>query len=175
MTRLIRAGVVTAVVIAVTLPLLTADKAKSLYEKGQDAEARQKYEEAYDYYKQAYDLKPKDLKYRATYERMKFLASSSHVHRGQILRDAGRLDDALAEFQKAVDIDSSSFIAQQELRRTQQAINEAKNPPPQAASPPQAVRRLLDQASGPVELAPISNAPITLKLTVDSKVVNETI
>jgi general secretion pathway protein D len=92
-----------------------------------------------------------------------------------MLRDAGKLDDALAEFQKAVAIDPSTFIGVQEVRRTQQLINEAKNPPPQAASPPQAVRRLLDQATGPVELAPISNAPITLKLTVDSKVVYETI
>jgi general secretion pathway protein D len=174
MTRLKRAAAVLALVAAVTLPLI-ADKAKSLYEKGQDAEARQNYEEAFDYYKQAYDLKPKDLKYRATYERVKFLAASSHIHRGQILRDAGKLEDALAEFQKAVAIDPSTFLGVQEVRRTQQLINEAKNPPPQAASPPQALRRLLEQATGPVELAPISNAPITLKLTVDSKVVYETI
>src|SRR5215831_14935281 len=105
MTRLKRAAAVLALVAAVTLPLI-ADKAKSLYDKGQDAEARQNYEEAFDYYKQAYDLKPKDLKYRTTYERVKFLAASSHVHRGQILRDAGKLDDALAEFQKALAIDS---------------------------------------------------------------------
>jgi general secretion pathway protein D len=174
MTRLKRAAVVLALLAAATLPLI-ADKAKSLYDKGQDAEARQNYEQAYEYFKEAYDLKPKDLKYRATYERVKFLASSSHVHRGQILRDAGKLEDALAEFKKAIEIDPSMFIGQQEVRRTQQMINEANNPPPQAASPPQAVRRLLEQASGPVELAPFSNAPITLKLTVDSKVVYETI
>jgi len=43
-------------VAAVALPV-AADKAKDLYKKGQDAEARQNYEASYDLYKQAYDLK----------------------------------------------------------------------------------------------------------------------
>src|SRR5437660_4409806 len=131
---------------------------------------------AYDFYKQAYDLKPKDLLYRTSFQRMRFLSAASHVHRGQLLREAGKLDEALAEFQEATDIDSSSFIAQQELRRTQQMIDESKNPQPQAAaSPPNSLKRRLEQALGPVELAPISNSPITLKLTEDSKVIYETV
>ena len=152
------------------------DSAKALYGKGADAEARQNYEQAYDYFKQAYDLKPKDLKYRASYERTRFLAAASHVHRGQLLRDAGKLEEALAEFEKALSIDGSSFIAQQELRRTQQMIQEGKNPQPQAsAAGATALRRRLESAQGPVELAPISNVPITLKLTEDTKVIYETI
>src|SRR3974390_1026287 len=143
-----------------------ADQAKTLWEKGTDAEARQDYEQAYDWYKQAYNLKPKELRYRASYERTRFLAAASHVHRGQILRDGGKLDDALAEFQKALAIDPSSFIAQQEFRRTQQMIQEAANPQPQAASPGAgSLRKRLDQAQGPVEPAPITNVPITLKVT----------
>ncbi|PYX34388.1 MAG: type II and III secretion system protein [Acidobacteria bacterium] len=152
-----------------------ADQAKSLYDKGSDAEARQNYEQAYDFYKQAYALKPKDLKYRASYERTKFLAAASHVHRGQILRDAGKLDESVAEFQKAIEIDPSSFIAQQELRRTQQMVREGQNPQPQASAGASALRRRLESAQGPVELTPISNVPITLKLTEDTKVIYETI
>src|SRR5438093_8706629 len=107
---------------------------------------------------------------------MRFLAAASHVHRGQLLREAGKLDEALAEFQKATAIDPSSFIAQQEIRRTQQMIQEATNPQPQAAtSPPNSLKRRLEQALGPVDLAPISNIPITLKLTEDSKVIYETV
>ncbi len=112
-------------VAAITLPV-AADKAKSLYEKAKDAEARQDYEQAFQYYKEAYDLKPRDLKYRAPYERTRFLAAASHVHRGQLLRDAGKLDEALAEFQKATLIDPSSFIAVQEMKRTQRMIDQAK-------------------------------------------------
>ncbi len=153
-----------------------ADQAKSLWAKGADAEARQNYEQAYDFYKQAYALKPKDLKYRASFERTRFLAAASHVHRGQILRDGGKLEEAFAEFQKALEIDASSFIAQQELKRTQQMIQEAQNPQPQASGPgTNALRRRLESAQGPVELAPISNVPITLKMTEDTKVIYETI
>ncbi len=173
MTRLTRPALL-LVLLCLSLPTF-ADQAKTLYEKGADAEARQNYEQAYDFYKQAYALKPKDLKYRSSYERTRFLSAASHVHRGQILRDAGKLDEALVEFQKAIEIDPSSFIAQQEMRRTQQMIREAQNPPPQASAGATALRRRLDSAQGPVELAPISNVPITLKLTEDTKVIYETI
>ena len=90
MKRLIRAAAMVLLVLAVTLAI-AADKAKSLYTKGKDAEARQNYEQAYDDYKQAYDLKPGDLTYRAAFERLRFLAGASHVHRGQLLREAGQL------------------------------------------------------------------------------------
>src|SRR5271167_4608547 len=103
MKRLIRPAAMVLLVLAVTLAI-AADKAKLLYNKGRDAEARQNYEQAYDFYKQAYDLKPAELTYRTSYERLRFLAAASKVHRGQLLREAGQLDAALAEFQKAADI-----------------------------------------------------------------------
>src|SRR5713226_5840051 len=58
-----------------------AESAKSLYNKGKDAEARQNYEAAYDFYKQAYDQKPKDTRYRSAYDRIRFYAAASKVHR----------------------------------------------------------------------------------------------
>lgn len=174
MKRLMRPAVWLVLVVIITLPAL-ADKAKSLYSKGQDAEARQKYEEAYDLYKQAYDLKPKELRYRTAFERCRFEAAAEIVHHGQQLRDDGKLDEALAEFQKAVTIDPSLFIAKQELVQTQKLINDRKNPPPQAAGPPPALEREVADAAGPVELAPISNVPITVKLTDKSDMVYRTI
>src|SRR5208282_563641 len=138
------------------------------------AEARQNYEQAFDYFSQAYNLKPKDLRYRTAYERTRFLAASSEVHRGQGLRDAGKLDEALAQFQKAMATDPSSFIALQELKRTEQMMKEAQNPPPQAAAP-SPLRRRLESAQGPVEMAPISNVPITLKVTEKANVIYETV
>src|SRR6266436_6647356 len=174
MRRLFRPAALLLVVLAITLPAI-ADKAHSLWNRGKDAEARQDYEKAYDYYQEAFSLKPKDLRYRSAYERIKFLAAASHVHRGQIMRDSGKLDEALVEFQKAVLIDPSSFIAQQEARRTQDMINKAANPPTAVAPPPDALRKKLAEAQGPVELATISNVPITLKLTEDTKVIYETV
>ena len=177
MTRLKRPALFFLAVMCLCLAGIAADKAKSLYDKGADAQARQDYEKAYEFFKQAYDLKPKDLRYRTAYERNKFLAASSHVHRGQILRDGGKLEDAKAEFEKALAIDSSSFIAQQELKRTLQMIQEAEHPQPQASSAGGSgeLHKLLSQARGPVQLAPISNAPITLKLTEKSSVIYETV
>jgi general secretion pathway protein D len=173
MRRLKPAAVLLLVVLAI-LPAV-ADKAKNVFEKGRDAEARQNYEAAYGFYKEAYDLRPKDLRYRASFERMRFRAAASLVHRGQLLRDDGKLQDAVAEFQKAVQIDPSLFIAQQELKRTLQKINDATNPPPQAAGPPTGLQKKIREAGGPVELAPISNVPITVKLTEDSKVIYQTV
>jgi general secretion pathway protein D len=176
MTRLIRPTLVLLLVFSLGLPGIAADSAKKLYAKGQDAQARQDYEKAYEYFKQAYNLQPKELKYRTAYERNRFLAAASHVHRGQVARDEGKLDEARVEFEKALEIDPSSFIAQQELRRTIQMIKEGPNAQPQASTgSASALRRLLDQAQGPVELAAISNAPITLKLTEKTNVIYETV
>jgi general secretion pathway protein D len=175
MKRLTRSAAMVLLVLAVTLAI-AADKAKLVYNKGKDAEARQNYEQAYDFYKQAYDLKPGDLTYRAAYERLRVLAGASHVHRGQLLSEAGQLDAALAEFQKAIDIDPSSAIAQQEIRHTKQMIEAAKaSGPKSAAPPPSGLQKRLSEAGGPVELATISNVPINLKITEDSKVIYETV
>jgi general secretion pathway protein D len=173
MKRLMPAAV-TLLVLAIVIPAI-ADKAKNLYEKGQDAEARQNFEAAYEYFKQAYDLRPKDLRYRSSFERLRFKAAATITHRGELLLDQGKLQEALAEFQKAVQIDPSLFVAQQELQRTLQKINNETNPPPHAAGPPTALEKEIREAGGPVELAPISNVPITVKLTEDSKVIYQTI
>src|SRR5580692_1282924 len=162
--------------VALTLPAFAGDKtAKDLYAKGQDAEARQQFEAAYDFYKQAYDLKPKDLRYRASFEHARFEAAASIVHRGQKLREEGKLDEAIAEFQKALTVDPSLFIAKQELLRTQKMINNQQNPPPQAAGPPSSLERRIHEATGPVELAAISNIPITIKMTDKSDTVYRTV
>ncbi|MFZ0418891.1 MAG: cohesin domain-containing protein [Candidatus Sulfotelmatobacter sp.] len=174
MKRLMPAAVALLVLVAI-VPAIPGDKAKAIYARGQDAEAREHFEDAYNLYKQAYDLKPKDLRYKSSYERLRFKAAATIVHQGQKLREDGKLQEALADFQKAALIDPSLFIAQQELKRTLQMINEKENPPPQAAGPPGSLRRKINEAGGPVELAPISVVPITVKLTEDSKVIYQTI
>jgi len=174
MRRLMRPALFLLLVAAVTLPAI-ADKVKDLYAKGQDAEARQQYEVAYGFFKQCYDLKPKDLRYRASFERIRFEAAAAIVHHGQKLREDGKLDEAVAEFQRALGIDPSLFIAKQELNRTLKMINDQRNPQPQAAGPPAGLERRVHDAAGPVELAPISNIPITVKLTDKSDTVFRTI
>src|SRR5579863_7849089 len=170
-----RAAAISFLVAAIILVAVAADQSKAFYKKGQDAEARQNYEQAYDFYKQAYDLKPTNLSYRASFERLRFLAAASHVHRGQLLREAGQLEPALAEFKKAAEIDPSSAIAKQELTRTQQMIDATKSTPSAAPPPTSFLQKRIEQAGGPVELAAISNVPINLKITEDTKVIYETV
>ena len=58
MRRLMRPALLLLLVAVTTLPAI-ADKVKDLYAKGQDAEARQQYEAAYNFFKQATTLSPK--------------------------------------------------------------------------------------------------------------------
>src|ERR1022692_3112251 len=160
-----------------SLPVVATDKAKALYKQGLDAEMRQDYETAYIFYHQAYELKPSDIGYRASFERIRFFASASHVHKGQLLEKSGKLQEALTEFEQAMAIDPSSFIAQQEANKMRRAIKESEQPSP--ATPNEAAQSALhkrmQEAGGPVELAPIANTPITLKLSEDTKTIYETI
>ena len=175
MRRPLRPALYLLLVALAALPAL-ADKAKDLFDKGRDAEARQQYEAAFGFFRQAYQLKPKDLRYRAAFEHSRFDAGAEVVHRGQKLRQEGKLQDAVAEFQKALAIDPSSFIAQQELTRTLKIINDQTNPTLQAAGTPGSLERKIHEAGGPVELAPISNVPVTLKmLNTKSDVVYRTV
>ena len=146
---------VLALSIVFALPL-SAESAGSLYKKGKDAEARQNYEAAFEYYRQALDEKPKEPKYATAVNRTRFLAAATKVHRGQLLRQLGKLDEALAEFEKAAAIDPSSAIAQQEIRRTREAMkggapgtsSEDQPPGGQRKDP---LREMLESAQGPVD------------------------
>ena len=103
------------IIVVLVLPAY-ADRGNDAYKHGAQAERQSNYDAAFTYYKQAYTLTPNNTKYLAKYTRMRFTAASQHVHAGQSLRNTGALAEALKEFQRAVEIDTSSFIAQQELR-----------------------------------------------------------
>jgi general secretion pathway protein D len=169
-------SLVLALFLVSALPVQAADSAKAFYNKGRDAEARDDYEHAYEFYKQAYDKNPKDLRFKASYQRMRFLAAASHVHRGQLLRDSGKLQDALAEFQTAAQIDPSNFIPQQEISRTQKMIQESTAPASEVPKPPDDIlSRMISRAAAPAELTPIAAVPITIRATEDPKRIYSTI
>jgi general secretion pathway protein D len=175
--RLSNRSTLVLLALALVIPAAADESAKSLYKKGQQAEARQNYLEAYDAFKAAYDKKPTDLRYRASFERLRFQAAAVHVKRGQELRQNGDLEKALQEFQTAAQIDSSSFIAQQEITRTKEMISGA----PAGSAEPQQPRRSdilrdrIEQAQGPVSLAPINDQAINMHISGDSKTIYQTI
>ena len=172
------------IIILLSCGIASAESVKSLMNKGAKAEAAQDYETAYEYYKQAYDKKPTDLKYRVAFERTRFLAAASKVKRGQKLRQEGKYQEALELFAKAVEIDPSNDLAQQEIKRTQDMMKRQGGPENKApeSAPPQTqedeqLRQVLERATGPVRLGEVSHVPISaIKVNgQDSKAVYETI
>ncbi len=163
--------------------LSAAESAKSLFQKGAKAEARQDFEAAFEFYKAAYQQKPDDLKYRVPYERTRMLAAASKIKRGQKLREQGTLQEALTLFQQALEIDPSNDLAAQEIRRTELMIQkggagggQATTTAPDRREEEDPLRKRLEGASSPVALAQFPDSPITaLEMTEDSKVAYETI
>ena len=145
-----------------------AQSASSWSKRGTDAEQRQDYDAAFEAYRQAYLLKPKDLRFRTHFERMRFSASAAHMDRGRVLRQSGDLNGALSEFQRALAIDGSNQAAQQEILLTTREMDAAPsslNSLPAPAGP----RAEVASVSGPLQLKPVSNERITLHSVADTK------
>src|ERR1022692_1488501 len=104
-----------------------------------------------------------------------------HVNAGHKLRDLGKLDEALVEFQKARLIDPSTAIGEQEIGRTLAMIEarKASNNAADAMTPQQREKseyeKRMMRAEGPAELTPVSRTPINVRMTNESKTVFETI
>ena len=141
---------------------------------GRQAEALQDWDTALVHYERALKTDPLNTEYRLKATRIRFEAGQFHVRQGQKLRDKGELQLALAEFEKAMAIDPSSAIADQETRRTLELIA-ARRTAAEASVTPAASREEPKLMAKPPEMAPLSRAPINLKMTNDARIVFETI
>ncbi len=141
---------------------------------GRQAEALQDWDTALVHYERALRADPLNTEYRLKATRIRFEAGQFHVRQGQKLRDKGELQLAVAEFEKAMAIDPSSAIADQETRRTLELIA-ARRTTAEASATPAAPREESKLMAKPPELAPLSRAPINLKMTNDARIVFETI
>jgi len=149
-----------------------ADKAGDAYKHGAKAERKADLDSAYAYYKDAFNLKPKDPRYITAYMRVRFAAGAQHTRKGQDLLVQGKLAEASTELQQAVAIDPSNFMAQQELRRATDMIRRKER---QLAEPKQEAIKLSELVKEPLELQPLSASPITLHLTANADVAYKTI
>ncbi|HBY60938.1 MAG TPA: hypothetical protein DEH78_14040, partial [Solibacterales bacterium] len=101
-------------------------KGEKLVEEGRKLEAKKDWDGALQKYDEALMTDPADPMYQILTRRVRFQAAQMHVARGQKLRDAGQLTEALDAFMKAYAIDPASGIAAQEVRRTSQMIEREK-------------------------------------------------
>jgi len=157
-----------------------AQSAKAWDKRGQAAEARQDFDAAYDAYQHAVQKNPNDLRYKAHFDRMRFQAAVAHVDRGRVLRQSGDLNGALAQFNRALEIDPSNQTAQQEIDQIQR--QQQATPPGGPPAPTEQMSRQnetlsnIGSISGPVELKPMSNDPIpAIHMVEDVKVIYQAI
>ena len=149
-------------------------KGNSDFSQGKKAETLQDYDTALIHYEKALKSDPRNIEYKIKATRLRFEAGQYHVRRGQKEREKGDLQLAMAEFQKALAIDPSSAIAEQEIRQTLELIasKRAADEAGAAAPKPPAEEVL---AARPPQLKPLSRAPYNLLMTNDAKTIFETI
>ncbi len=164
-------------VLCLAVGLLTSGcpKGQTNFKEGRRAEHLQDYDAAYDYYQKALKNDPENAQYVIKFNQARFEASSLHVKNGQKLRERGQLEAAASEFQRAVAIDPSSPIAEQELRKTVGLIEEKNRANNAATEPPTDTGGEPPLASMPPEIKPLPNTSISLSMSNDAKIVFETI
>ena len=152
--------------VAVGVLLQAKDKGDKDFKAAEAAATKQDWDKALPLYMSALDKNPNNLAYTIGMRRARFQAGQMHVNLGQKLRVDGKVDEAMAEFQRAIVADPSSSIAIQELKRTQQILNEQKNgvkpganPNDAGMTPAERERRSSDQKvasiEGPPDLTPV--------------------
>lgn len=152
--------------------LARGKSAKALYKQGQAAEAKDDYLAAYEAYAQAFQKDPNNLYYKTSYQRLRFTAAAVHTHQGEKLRDQGDMTGAVTEFLRALEIDPSNELAQQDLKSAKDKL--AAAPAGETSLSPQSMAPLND-ISSPAELKAVSNEPITIHAFEDSKVIYQTV
>ena len=162
-----RLRLVLAFILILTLsPAGYPDEANAAYKKGVRAESEKQYDTAYESFKHAYTLKPNDAKYELAYLKARASAAAQHVANGLKLRNDKKLQEALAEFQRGAEIDSTNYVAAQEMRRTEEMIKKQSEPTGAMATTPESpLAKLVAGAQGPVDIEPSPDTPITMRVT----------
>ncbi len=160
-----------ALLALVALALGGCPKGNTDLTEGKKAEAIQDYDTALVHYERALRSEPTNAEYKLRAQQARYDAGEFHIRQGQKAVKAGDLQLGLAEFQKAQLIDPSNVAADQEVKRTMDALLAANAP--RAEAPAQGPDETV--LSGPPELKPLSREPINLKMTNDARVVYETI
>ncbi len=156
-------------------------KGDKLWNDAHTEEAKGNLDHALQLAEQALEMDPADVGYQLEVRRVRFEAGDMHVKNGQKLRNAGKLSEALAEFEKAYQIDPSSDIANQEIQRTRAMIRRNANATDRPGETAKAKDE--DKTLTPAELAhkqsqertdsllpvpelrPLNSDPIDLKMT----------
>lgn len=148
--------------------------ATSAYHDGEKAELRKDYDTALVDYEKAVKQHPDDARYLIAEKKARDAASFFHLKQGRRFLEAGRLDQAAGEFDKAAAIDPSNDAARQELARVLAKQAAAKKEHEKELK--QAMKTEEVPSSPTLQLKPFSPEPIAhIRISADSKKVFETL
>ena len=119
-------------------------------------------------------MSPKNESFRAAFYRVRFTDAAMHVTKGRNLLASGNEEGALSELLRANEIDPSNEAAQQEIAKIrashgQQATVESISP--MSAQTGEEISSI----ESPTQLKPLSNEPLSLQMSQDSKLVYQAI
>ncbi len=151
------------------------DSAKRLYKEGQAAEQRGDFDAAFTDYQKADQKDHKDIRYRTSMDRIRVNAAGQHLSKGKQLEKSGDYQGALTEYLRAQEIDPTDEAAGQAINALRNQENSATPGVPATTRAAASEEEELNTLGSPVELKPVSNEPLTMHYTQDSKVVYEAI
>jgi general secretion pathway protein D len=164
-------------VCTIPAPVL-GESAESAFKVGQHAEKKNDLDTAYQAFKRAHDARPLDPKYLTAYLRLRSSASTKHIETGVELLDEEKLQDALAEFRLAAQIDPTNFEGLGLLRRTSDAIQKElrdKLTKQKEKEENAVLEREARSAAGPVSLAFKANTPVSIHMTATVDTIYKTL
>ena len=151
------------------------DSAKRLYKEGQAAEQRGDFDAAFSDYQKADQKDHKDIRFRTSMDRVRVNAAGQHLSKGKQLEKSGDYQGALTEYLRAQEIDPTDEAAGQAINALRNQENSATPGVPMTTQAGAREEQELSALGSPVELRPVSNEPLTMHYTQDSKVVYEAI
>lgn len=149
--------------------------AGKFYKQGQMAEAREEYDTALLDYRKAMEKSPKDLRYRTAYYRVLTSAEGVHMAKGRRFLSQGDRSNALLEFMRAAEIDPGNEAAQQAISDVKLELGRVPMTSDVAAPVIESKDSDIAGMGAPPELHTVSNEPLTVKMTEDSKKIYEAI
>jgi len=99
----------TFTVFAIGASSVSAQSPNTYYKRGQQAEARDDVDGAYQNFQKAYSMDPKNEVYRTAFYRVRFTDAAMHVTKGEHLVASGDEQGALVELLRAAEIYSERF------------------------------------------------------------------
>jgi general secretion pathway protein D len=164
-------GLILALSVFCASQSVSAESASGYYKMARAAEDRNDVITAYEAYKKAYDLKPGEIKYRTTYERVRAAASTEYVSMGETFARKDNLTSALAAFLKALDIDPGNELADADVRKIQNDLRQSSRQNEETTNPDHVAKN----PASPISLDILANEPITLHMAEDSKVIYQAV